>query len=331
MASPKQTAYDNELARINAMPKGSARVRAKEAFDAKYPNGRPTDTGLNEGSTNTATDGTNQALAFGLTKALIEAYPELKPVWELFLAGNITDAKLAYYETNYFKNLSTASKNRANAKVTQPGVYAQELEKFILSEKKRLIGRGIKLDDAALTLILTEAYDQGLSSDQIDLKVLTKTKSPFGGDTLESVQSLNQYANAFGITYGQKDIDQWSRDIFAGLTTVADVQAKIRMDSASAFPAYASQIEKGVSLEALASAYKSSMANILERDPDSISFEDPYLRRALQYTQDGKPAIKPLWEFEKELRSTPEWEYTNNARDVIDSLSLKVLRDWGLA
>ena len=103
------------------------------------------------------------------------------------------------------------------------------------------------------------------------------------------------------------------------------------MDSASAFPAYASQIEKGVSLEALASAYKSSMANILERDPDSISFEDPYLRRALQYTQDGKPAIKPLWEFEKELRSTPEWEYTNNARDVIDSLSLKVLRDWGLA
>lgn len=275
--------------------------------------------------------GTDEALAFGLTKALIEKFPELQRVYDLFVAGNLTDAKLAYYETDYYKNLGTAAKNRATAKATQPGVYAQELEKFILQEKKRLIGRGIKLDDAALTAVLTEAFDQGLSDDQIDLKVLTKTKSPFGGDTLESVQSLNQYANAFGITYGQKDIDQWSRDIFAGLTTVADVQAKIRMDSASAFPAYAGQIEKGISLEALASAYKSSMANILERDPDTISFEDPYLRRALQYTQDGKPAIKPLWEFEKELRSTPEWEYTNNARDVIDSLSLKVLRDWGFA
>ena len=73
------------------------------------------------------------------------------------------------------------------------------------------------------------------------------------------------------------------------------------------------------------------MANILERDPDSISFEDPLLRRALQYTVDGKPAVKPLWQFEKELRSTTEWEYTNNARDTIDSLSLKVLKDWGLA
>lgn len=277
------------------------------------------------------TDGTSEALAFGLTKALIEKFPELQKVYELFLAGNITDAKLAYFETDYYKNLGTAAKNRATAKATQFGVYQQELDKFILSEKKRLIGKGIKLDDAALTEILGEAYDQGLSDDQIDLKVLSKTKSPFGGDTLEAVQSLNQYANAFGINYSQKDIDQWSRNIFAGLTTIADVQAKIRQDSASAFPAYAAQIEKGTSLEALASAYKSSIANILEKDPDSITFEDPYLRRALQYTVDGKPAIKPLWQFEKELRSTVEWEYTNNARDTIDSLSLKVLKDWGLA
>lgn len=276
-------------------------------------------------------DGQAQAVAFGLTKGLIEKYPELQRVWELFLAGNITDAKLAYYETNYYKNLGTAAKNRTVLKTTQPGVYQQELDKFILQEKKRLIAKGIKLDDAALTKLLGEAYDQGLSDDQIDLKVLSVNKSPFTGDTLAEVQSLNQYANAFGINYSQKDIDQWSRDIFAGLTTAADVQAKIRQDSASAFPAYAANIEKGTSLEALASAYKSSMAAILERDPDTITFQDPLLRRALQYTVDGKPAVKPLWQFEKELRSTPEWEYTNNARDTIDSLSLKVLRDWGLA
>lgn len=278
-----------------------------------------------------ASDGQSQAIAFGLTKALIEKFPELQAVWELFLAGNTTDAKLAYYQTDYYKNLGTTSKNRAIMKANQAGVYQQELDKFILGEKKRLIGKGIKLDDAALTSLLSEAFDQGLSEDQIDLKVLSVNKSPFGGDTLSQVQSLNQYANAFGINYASKDIDQWSRDIFAGLTTVADVQAKIRQDSASAFPAYAGQIEKGISLEALASAYKSSIANILERDVDTVTFDDPMLRRALQYTVDGKPAVKPLWQFEKELRSTVEWEYTNNARDTIDSLSLKVLKDWGLA
>ena len=74
------------------------------------------------------------------------------------------------------------------------------------------------------------------------------------------------------------------------------------------------------------------MSSILERDVDSITYDDPRLRQALQYIgADGKPSVKPLWQFEKELRSTPEWGYTNNARDTIDSLSLKVMRDWGLA
>jgi hypothetical protein len=45
----------------------------------------------------------------------------------------------------------------------------------------------------------------------------------------------------------------------------------------------------------------------------------------------GQPGVMPIWMFEKELRSAPEWEYTNNARDTIDSLTLKVFRDMGIA
>jgi hypothetical protein len=35
----------------------------------------------------------------------------------------------------------------------------------------------------------------------------------------------------------------------------------------------------------------------------------------------------PVWMFEKELRSAPEWAFTNNARSTIDSLSIKVAND----
>jgi len=74
------------------------------------------------------------------------------------------------------------------------------------------------------------------------------------------------------------------------------------------------------------------MANILEIDPDSITFSDPTLRKALQSTDaSGKPSAQPLWQFEANLRNDPRWEYTNNARATVDSLSLKVLRDWGFA
>ena len=67
-------------------------------------------------------------------------------------------------------------------------------------------------------------------------------------------------------------------------------------------------------------------------DPNAIDYTNPHLRKALQYVgPDGKPATKPIWQFEKELRSAPVWQYTKNARDTMDSLGLKVAQDWGLA
>lgn len=272
------------------------------------------------------------AQAFGITEALIKQYPELAQVWELFLAGNLTDAKLAYYNTNYYQNLSSTSKNRSALKATQSGVYAQQLDAYRLQQKKRLVAKGINLDEASFNSITEEGFDKGLDDNQLDLKAIGAFTGKLGGTPLGATQSLKEYANSFGMSYQDKDFDSWSRNIFSGTTTLEDLQQKIRQDAASAFPAYADQINKGVSVDALASAYKSSMANILEIDPDSISYNDPTLRRTLQAVgADGKPTTKPLWQFEKELRMDPRWEYTNNARDTVDSLSLKVLRDWGLA
>ncbi len=272
------------------------------------------------------------AQAFGITKALTDAFPELLPVWELFLANNVTDAKLAYYATNYYKNLSGTAKSRATLKATQDGVYNQQLEQYRLSQRQRLVQKGIALDDTVFNSITEDAFLKGLDDNQLDLKALGAFQGRLGGTPLGQAESLKQYANAFGMSYQQSDVDSWSRNIFSGTATIDDMQAKIRQDAASSYPSYSEQINKGVSVDALASAYKSSMASILEIDPDSIGYSDPTLRQALQYVgSDGKPATKPLWQFEKELRSDTRWEYTNNARSTMDSLSLKVLRDWGLA
>jgi hypothetical protein len=272
------------------------------------------------------------AQAFGITEALIKSYPELAKVWELFLADNITDAKLAYYATDYYKNLSVTAKTRSSLKTTQAGVYAQQLDSYRLSQRKRLVNAGITLDDTSFNAITEEAFDKGLDDNQLDLKALGATTGRLGGIPLGAVESLKEYANAFGMTYQEKDYDSWSRNIFSGTVTIEDLQSKIRTESASAFPVFADQINKGVSVNSLASAYKSSMATILEIDPDSIDYKDPALRGALQSVgADGKPSVKPLWQFEKELRSDPRWGYTDNAKATVDSLSLKVLRDWGLA
>jgi hypothetical protein len=279
--------------------------------------------------------GVQTALSYGVSQALLNAYPELQAVYELFKAGSTGPAIEALYATKYYQDLSPTVKSRAKQKLEQPGVYLDSIDKYKMAARKRLVNSGIKIPMADFEAIAEDAYTRGLDDNQFDEVLLFSGKvSGFGGSILGDTSSLKSYAQSFAATGYFNDAywTQKSRDLFAGTTTTEDIQAEIRDKAASAFPGYADQIKNGTSVDAIASAYKGSMAAILERDADSITYDDPRLRQALQYIgADGKPAVKPLWQFEKELRSTPEWGYTNNARDTIDSLSLKVLRDWGMA
>lgn len=282
-------------------------------------------------------EGAVYASSWGLTYAMLNdpVYgPELQGVLRLLNAGNIAGATEALQKSKFYQDKSSTAAARFKLKTSQPGAYADSLDKYKQAQKKRLTAAGIKMDPLQLDGILAQAFDNGLDENQLDTTILGtgKYSAQFGGTTLGSVDSLRQYANSFGMSYNTATWDNYSKDLFAGTTTAEDIQAKIRRDAASAFPSFADQINNGISVDALASAYKSSMANILEIDPDSISYNDPTLRKALQAVDAaGKPTTKPIWQFEQELRNDPRWEYTNNARSTVDSISLKVLRDWGLA
>lgn len=268
---------------------------------------------------------------FGLTAALIETYPELQRVFDLWNSKDYAQAEIEYYNTNYYKNVSDTTGSRTLEKTARPGVYQEKLEDYKIKQRKRLSQEGIRdIDDA----FLEEAFLGGWTDNLVDIKAVAKVPAgkQLGGDSLQIADSLKTYSNSFGMTYSPSQYDKWTRDIFTGTMTIDDVKSQVRIDSSSAYPVYSEQINKGVSLDSLASAYKSSIANILEVDADSITWNNPHLRKALQAVgPDGKPYVKPIWQFEKELRNTTEWEYTNNARDTMDTLSLKVLKDWGVA
>jgi hypothetical protein len=66
-------------------------------------------------------------------------------------------------------------------------------------------------------------------------------------------------------------------------------------------------------------------------DPNSIDLDDMDIQKAISFRDEkGAFSTRQLWEYEKDLRQKPEWQYTKNAKDSYDSLMLKVLRDFGL-
>jgi hypothetical protein len=218
-------------------------------------------------------------------------------------------------------------------KINQKSVWDSELEAFKIAQKQRLSRVGVRIDDTQLDEYLTTAFEGAFTDGQIDALIVKSASfgTKFGGDTLTKIQNFREYADAYGISYDDKKYSQWGADLFSGKITDSEIELSIRTESASKYPGFADRIMKGTTLDALSSAYKSSMATILEIDADSIGYDDPTLNKALQYIgPDGKPTSKPLWEFESDLRSDARWQFTNNARDSIDSMQYKVMKDWGL-
>ena len=329
-----QEAYDKavsnkESSTIIAAEKATL-DEAQKAYDLAAPQ-RSDVAGANKSGVQTAAE-------YGISEALLNdpTYgAELSAVYAFFKTNNVGAALEALFKTKYYTTLSGTVRSRLKEKTTQNEVYKDNLKKYGLSSRKRLVSSGIKMSQTEFDELVAKAYDLGMDDNQLDQFLLTSGKiTGFGGSVLGDTSALKNYAASFGVSnyLNSNYWEQKQKDLFAGTVTIDDIQAEIRMKSASAFPSYADQIGNGVSVDSIASAYKGAMANILEIDQDSITYNDPRLRQALQAVgPDGKPTTKPLWQFERELRTTKEWEYTNNARDTMDSMSMKVLRDMGLA
>jgi hypothetical protein len=327
----EQIAYDNELARIKAMPVGIAKIKAQEAFDTKYPNGRPKAIGVDTVDTTT---GVAEALAFGLTEDLIKAFPELKSVYDLFVAKKFADARLAYYNSNYYKNLTATSADRKKKQATQPGVYTQELDAWKAAQKVRLVSKGVKVTPD-IENMLEGYYLEGYSDLQIDLKILDSGKlGSIGGSTLGVLNQLKDVAYDQGVnTILPKSYwEKISVGLFSGTLTSSDVEEELKGFAISAFPAYAKGIEAGRSFNLQTSALRQTIANLLEIDVDTVTNDNPVFKQLVGYVnpKTQTPEVVPLWEAEKIVKGKEEWNYTKNARETYDTLGLKVLRDWGI-
>jgi hypothetical protein len=276
---------------------------------------------------------TASANLYGITLALANMFPELMKAWQLYNKNDIAGAESAILNSSFYRNNNATVRDRLTAKANQPGVYADNLEKYILTLKQRLVATGVKVDDSTLRDIATKAFESGMDDNQVDKLVLQSGKiGAFGGSILTGIDALKAFAADYGVNYNQGYWDAQSAKLFAGETTSADIQKEIQTTAKSAFPAYAEGIDRGVSVLAQVSSKLNSMANLLEVDPDTLSLNDPRIRQAAQYVDPttGKPAQMPDWMWENQVRRMPEWGKTNNARAKVDSLMGNALSDMGL-
>ena len=282
-----------------------------------------------------ANAGIEAAAGYGISEALLAAYPELNYVYELFKSGQKTKAVEELFKTGYYQNTNSVVKAREKMRLEQEPAYQNEVEKYKLSARKRLVNSGVKIDETTFNTLAEKAYADGLDDNQFDQSVIATGKiTGFGGNVLGDTSTLKNFANSFGVSSLLND-NYWSgksSQLFAGTTTTEDIEQEIKTLAASAFPAYAEGIMNGVSLNVQASNIIQTVATYLELDPDGLSYQDDTVKKMLQYVDPttNKPAKMPQWLAEQTVKSDPRWGKTKNAQNTIDTLITKVGRDYGL-
>jgi hypothetical protein len=185
--------------------------------------------------------------------------------------------------------------------------------------------------------LLESSYLKGDTDIQVEMTILNSGKmgSQIGGSTLGTVNALKAYADDQGISYilPKNYWDKVNIGVLGGTLTRESIEEELKGFALSAYPAYSKGIEAGRSFTMQTSAARQTMANLLEKDVDTITNDNPLFQKVTGYVnpKTGAFEIMPLWEVEKLVKSSDDWLYTKNAQATFDSLGRSVFKDWGLA
>ena len=212
---------------------------------------------------------------------------------------------------------------------TTYGLALRGLKNKIQSEADKA---GAVYDQADILNWAKEAYDTNQDVDPFSFQKFLDNKFKFSGagykgEALNTFIALRDTAIANGLDLDKvfgSQVQDWVKAVNAG-SNIEEFKQKIRNVAKIGMPETVSKlVDQGIDLDTIYSPYKKIMASVLELNPASISLDDPTLRSAV-----GPDKEMTIYDFQRSLRKDPRWQYTNNAREEVSSVALKILQDFG--
>jgi hypothetical protein len=310
---------------------------------AKYPAGGSPDKGS---KTPTAAKEEARVLArdelaeqYGFVDSLFDSNPELKKLFNKAVSGQWTTAKFQaeLRDTKWWKTHSGKERDYLMDRYGDPATAKQNLNQAFIQVRQLAGQLGIVETPALLKKMNTWAYNvvaKGWNDSQLRYEIgkfVTFKGDKWQGQAGEVQEALHEYAYNMGVTMSGGWYANNTRAIIRGVATQQDMEDVIRRQAKATYSQWSKQIDAGQTVADIASPYFQSMAQILELPAGSINLFDGSIKKALQYKdpQTGANSVKPLWQFENELRADPRWKKTKNAQDSLMQVAHQVLADFG--
>ena len=211
--------------------------------------------------------------------------------------------------------------------------YREGVNEYRQIVSKTATELGLDASDPAISSYLSalgeNAYLHNWTPSQLEGVITSNpeiVKKIKGGLYSAQTSDIVDYANTMGSVVSAGDVTNYTQRLL-GLTdkngvrvrsSVNDIKAEIRKNTATKYGVFADQINAGVSLWDLTSNYRQKIADKLEVDPDTIKWDDPLFKdgkifQSVDPKDPSKIIARPLWEADKMIMADERWQYTKNA------------------
>lgn len=232
------------------------------------------------------------------------------------LGKDVSEILISTAQAGYGSGVGTTAESYANTR--------RAVERYAMQT-------GISLSAKEINTLANQSLAQKWDAETLKEEIARKGVITDKGTSGSTEDDLRKTAANYGVSYSPEWYMQAAKSILEGKSTKEIWDQQIKDTAKSRYAAFANQIDEGLTPRQIASPYIQSMASILELDPNTITLNDPNLTKALtSVTEEGKPNVTPLWQFERELKQDPRWRYTKNAQEELIGTGVQVLRDFGL-
>lgn len=274
---------------------------------------------------------------YGFVEAIFNSVPELKTLFNKAVKGGWTSSKFQaeLRNTNWWKRTPETTRKWLTLQASDPATARQQLDQQAIKLKQLSASLGGTTNDKNIRDFAIKSLMNGWTDSQLRYelsKSITLKGDTRFGEAGENYDKLASFAYEMGLKQSDGWLGDAAKKITSGMASSQMYEDMMRRQAKAMFPEWAKQIDAGQTVADLMSPYFQSMSTILELPPGSINLFDPTIRKTLYHKdpKTGQGIVKPMWQFENELRNDPRWKKTKNAQDSSMQIAHQVLSDFGL-
>lgn len=276
------------------------------------------------------------------------AHPEIGPILRQAAVEGWDSARLqgAVSATNWWKTTSATARTFDAEMNLDPATAMQKVtakEAELQRQAAQLgltIGGDVTMPDGSVLtgarFLAIQSLREGWTPQDITKRLLVYgaydvTKTQTGGIMKATADDVIKLAGDYMLPMSTTAANGYAKQLAEGTITIEGIESILREQAAGRFPGLADSIRRGVKPAQFFDSYKQQIGALLEMDPDQIDLMSPKWAAVVDTVgADGSRRPMTLYEVQKYVRSTPEYDSTHNAYEEAVQLGEVLGKTFGM-